>query len=348
MLRVGIVYMIIAYFGPFIILASIPIFYDVLGAAGPFATVALLLLALIGAEVASVRGEPIAPKQSSRAFRLLAFAYVPLQLIAIVWAMNAAVHETLIDYLALLFSIGILTGVFGMLTAHELIHSKSDIEKLFGTAMLTGMCHRHFRVSHVYGHHRHAGTINDPSTARFGEGFYAFLWRTVPGQVADAWAHEKLRSAKRGPLANRIYGDAAIMLAIFAAIFALWGWKGILFFAVQSAIGMITLELFNYIAHYGLVRRAIGDGRLEPFGDEHSWNSSNIFANTIIFNMGRHSDHHRRPAAQYQDLHYKRVAPELPAGYAGSILLAMVPPLWRRVMDPAVHAAQAPQLQTAG
>ena len=26
-------------------------------------------------------------------------------------------------------------------------------------------------------------------------------------------------------------------------------------------------------------------------------------------------------------------APELPLGYAGSILLALVPPLWRRVMD---------------
>jgi alkane 1-monooxygenase len=85
------------------------------------------------------------------------------------------------------------------------------------------------------------------------------------------------------------------------------------------------------------------EGRLEPFGDRHSWNSSNVFANTIIFNMGRHSDHHRRPTAQYQDLHYMRAAPELPAGYAGSILLAMVPPLWRRVMDPAVHAAQTLQ-----
>ncbi len=53
--------------------------------------------------------------------------------------------------------------------------------------------------------------------------------------------------------------------------------------------------------------------------------------------MGRHSDHHRRPSACYQDLSYKSRAPELPAGYAGSILMALVPPLWRRVMDPAVQ-----------
>jgi alkane 1-monooxygenase len=144
-------------------------------------------------------------------------------------------------------------------------------------------------------------------------------------------------------VANRVYGDVAVMATMFAGITARWGWKGALFFAAQSAIGMITLELFNYIAHYGLSRVPLGEERLEPFGDRHSWNSSNVFANTIIFNMGRHSDHHRRPTAQYQDLHYMRTAPELPAGYAGSILLAMIPPLWRRVMNPAVHAARTVQ-----
>jgi len=335
--------MILAYCGPFVMLGSIPVFCAVFGPAGPWLTIALLLLALVGAEALWARGEPIQPRQSRRAFRLLAFVYVPLQLIEIVWAMHAAVHQSPAGYLALLFSTGILTGVFGMLTAHELIHSKSRIEKAFGTAMLTGMCHRHFRVSHIHGHHRHAGTHNDPSTARYGEGFYAFLWRTVPGQIVDAWRHEKRRSEKRGVLANRVYGDVAVMTAIFAAIAMTWGWKASVFFAVQSAVAVITLELFNYIAHYGLSRRAMGDGRLEPFDDRHSWNSSNVFANTIIFNMGRHSDHHRRPTAHYQDLHYVRAAPELPAGYAGSILLAMVPPLWRRVMDPAVQAAQAPR-----
>lgn len=340
----GVTSMIVAYLGPFVMLGSIPAFYIVFGAAGPFLTIALLLAALIGAETMSVRGEPITPKHSRRAFRLLAFAYVPLQLTAIVWAMNEAAHQSPAGYLALLFSVGILTGVFGMLTAHELIHSKNAVERGFGTAMLTGMCHRHFRVSHIHGHHRHAGTHNDPSTARYGESFYMFLWRTVPGQVADAWRHEKLRSAKRGVFANRVYGDVAVMAAIFAVIAARWGWKGVVFFAAQSAIGMITLELFNYIAHYGLSRAALTEGRLEPFGDRHSWNSSNIFANTIIFNMGRHSDHHRRPTAQYQDLRYLRAAPELPAGYAGSILLATIPPLWRRVMDPAVEATRALQL----
>jgi len=199
------------------------VLHSVLGPTGPFGTIALL--ALIGAEAILLRGAPPAPKQSPRLFRLLPFAYVPLQLVAIVWAMNKAARPQMppVGFLALLFSIGVTTGVFGMLTAHELVHSKKRGEKILGAIMLTGMCYRHFRVAHIYGHHRHAGTRDDPSTARAGEGFYAFLWRTVPGQVVDAWRHEQRRSAMRGILANRVYGDLAIMSANLIAIFVLWG-----------------------------------------------------------------------------------------------------------------------------
>ena len=128
------------------------------------------------------------------------------------------------------------------------------------------------------------------------------------------------------------------MAAVFAAFFAAWGWTGVGFFAIQSAIGIVMLELFNYIAHYGLVRRVGPLGQIEAFDDRHSWNSSNVLANAIIFNMGRHSDHHRRASTSFEALAYVRKAPELPAGYAGSIMLALVPALWRRVMDPAVAA----------
>jgi alkane 1-monooxygenase len=100
---------------------------------------------------------------------------------------------------------------------------------------------------------------------------------------------------------------------------------------------VMVLELFNYIAHYGLVRSRDADGRLESLEDRHSWNSSNVLANSLIFNMGRHSHHHRQPAASYQNLKV-RPAPELPFGYAASILLALAPPLWRRTMDGRVLA----------
>jgi alkane 1-monooxygenase len=119
------------------------------------------------------------------------------------------------------------------------------------------------------------------------------------------------------------------------------GGRSMIFFAAESVVAISVLEMFNYVAHYGLVREHRAGGALEPFAARHGWKGSNVMANPIIFNMGCHSDHHTRPSSPYETLRYIADSPKLPAGYAGSILLALVPPLWRRVMDPRVHALRA-------
>ena len=323
---------------PFVFAFSIPLFYEGIGPAAPFLTVALLLAALVGAEGISVRGDGPATTRATRLFRLLPVLYVPVQLGVIVWAIAAARHTDAIGFTALALSVGVTTGVFGVLAAHELVHGHDKWERRLGLLMLTGMTYRHFRVAHVFGHHRWAATERDSASARLGESFYGFLLRTVPGQFADAWTIEQRRVAARGGtlLDNRVARDVAAMLLVYLAIGFGLGARGAALFAAQCAIGIVVLELFNYIAHYGLQRRATGTGH-EPFTERHSWNSSNALANTLIFNMGRHSWHHARPASSYESLKWVAAAPELPAGYAGSILLALIPPLWRRIMDPAVQ-----------
>jgi alkane 1-monooxygenase len=318
----------ILYAGPFLLLASIPAFFLGCGAAGPLLTIALLLLFLIGAEFVSPRGHVLKSGAAARNFRTLFYLYVPLQIACVVWATASTVQASPLGFASLVLGTGVTTGVFGMLAAHELVHSKRKGERVLGAVMLSAMTYRHFRVAHVHVHHRYAATLRDSATARLGEGFYAFLLRTLPGQFLEAWRFERMRCTGRAFLKSRIVADIAVALLSFAAVTALWGAKGLLFFALQSLVAITVLELFNYIAHYGLLRR---EG--EPLSDRHSWNSSNVLVNLLIFNMGRHSYHHRKPAISYQDLEYVAQAPELPAGYAGSILLALVPPLWKRVMD---------------
>jgi alkane 1-monooxygenase len=126
------------------------------------------------------------------------------------------------------------------------------------------------------------------------------------------------------------------MSAIYLAIFLVIGADAGFLLAAQSAVGIIVLETFNYVAHYGL-KRDTGTSGYEPFGAAHSWNSSNGIANAFIFNMGHHSRHHAKPTAQYQTLEHDEQASELPLGYAASMLLAMIPPLWHQIMDPAVQ-----------
>ena len=330
----------VLYCGPYLFLASIPALYYGLGTWTPFLSVASLLAVLVAAEWLSQRGEVPSMNAAPERFRLLPMFYIPCQLAVIVWALIAASDPLLhgIAYAALIVSVGVTTGVFGMLAAHELAHSTSRAHRIFAAAMLTGMTYRQFRIAHIYGHHRWAGTEQDSATARLGEGFYAFLIRTIGGQFLEAWRFEEKRRKVRAlpPIANRAVQDLLVTGILFSAILFSLGWRGAVFLAAESVVAILVLELFNYIAHYGLVRESHGDGRRESLGERHSWNSSNIAANMLIFNMGRHSDHHRAPSAPYQGLSYLSSAPELPFGYTGSILLALVPSVWRRVMDPEV------------
>jgi len=323
---------------PFAFALSIPLLRGAAGPAGPFLTVLALLAALIGAELVSIRGEGPPPSASPRLFRLLPNLYVPVQLAIIVWAVLDARAEGAVGFAALTLSVGVTAGVFGVLAAHELVHGHDRTERLLGLAMLTGMTYRHFRVAHVHGHHRFAATEHDAATARLGEGFYAFLVRTLASQFAQAWTFERQRVMRRKGtiLDNRVARDVAAMIVLYLAVWAVAGARAAAMFGAESAVAILVLELFNYIAHYGLMRRTTARGH-EPFAAAHSWNSSNALANALIFNMGRHSWHHARPDAPYESLKWIASAPELPAGYAGSILLAMIPPLWRRVMDPAVR-----------
>ena len=53
----------------------------------------------------------------------------------------------------------------------------------------------------------------------------------------------------------------------------------------------------------------------------------------LLYHLQRHSDHHANPIRRYQALRHFEEAPQLPTGYAGMIVTAVFPPLWRRVMD---------------
>jgi alkane 1-monooxygenase len=325
------------YCGPFLFLAGIPVLYYFAGPGWPLATVIALAIILIALEAGLPRPVPVRQPLLDTS-RILPLLYVPLQLGVIIWALGITPQLSPSTFIGLALSVGIIAGVFGMLCAHELAHSRHPFDRFVALAMLIGMSYPQFRIAHIYGHHRWAGTERDSATAKLGQGFYAFLVRTLFDQWKESWKFERRRCSSKALslLQNRSLQDIIAILLIYAGIMAGSGARGALFFLLESAVAIVVLELFNYIAHYGLVRGVRDDGRLQPLSDGSSWNSSNEFANLLLFNMGRHSDHHRRPAASYQLLTSISGAPELPFGYAGCILIALVPPLWRHVMDPRV------------
>jgi alkane 1-monooxygenase len=115
---------------------------------------------------------------------------------------------------------------------------------------------------------------------------------------------------------------------------------GVGLFLWQAFIAIWQLELVNYIEHYGLTRRHLGAGKYEHVLPRHSWNSDFKASNWLLINLQRHSDHHTKPDRRFPLLqtYDEERAPQLPYGYPVMTVLAMVPPLWKRVMNRRVKA----------
>ena len=322
---------------PFLFLASL-LWGCALGGAWSLLVALLIPACIAGGDRLFGAGPPAPARADAFAYRLLPRLYIPAQIAAIGWAATIVADPatSVPRAIGVTVAAGLTAGIFGMLAAHEMVHSRRRLERALGLALLASVGYMHFRIAHIDGHHCRAATPDDPATARRGESAYRFVSRSVAGQFAEAWRLEaaRLRGRRRPPLAaaNRMLHYLLVEALILAGA-AFLGLPVLLFWLAQSALAILLLELFNYIAHYGLLRGPLAAGGIAPLGQRHAWNSSRRMNNWSLFNMGRHSDHHRFPARPYQCLQPVADAPELPMGYAGSILLALVPPLWRRVMD---------------
>ena len=151
-----------------------------------------------------------------------------------------------------------------------------------------------------------------------------------------------LARARRAPWDRRnpFWRYAALQGGMLALAALLGGWVGLLLFVWQAFVAVWQLELTNYVEHYGLTRRHLGDGRYEHVLPRHSWNAAHTASNWLLINLQRHSDHHYKPDRRFPLLQTYGAdeAPQLPLGYPAMTFLAMVPPLWRRRMNPRVRA----------
>ena len=228
------------------------------------------------------------------------------------------------ELVGLILSVGTVTGGIGITLAHELVHRKSRFEKFLGQMILVFVCYGHFTVAHVIGHHRNVGTPQDPATAKKGQSLYAFYLQALPGVFLDA-----LKLRKKETL---LYVSISFLIALTFLIF--FGLTGLIFFLGQSLVAALLLETVDYIEHYGLVRNQLPSGSYEKVQAHHSWDSSSWFTGKLTIHLQRHSDHHLHVIKEYPQLELLPQAKQLPVGYPGMILIASVPSLWFKMMDP--------------
>ena len=290
--------------------------------------------------------DPATPDAQLFWHRLITLIWFPLQLLLVfglIWHVTRSDLSGL-EKLGLFFGVGVITGTIGINYSHELMHQKAAAERWLGDLLLAMVLYGHFRSEHLRVHHLHVGTARDTVTARYNEGFHRFFPRVLVQSFRSAWRAEKAMLARVGRgkwhRTNPFWRYWALQ-SLFALL-ALWvgGTEGLGLFALQAFVAVWQLELVNYIEHYGLTRKHLGNGKYDHVQPRHSWNASHKATNWLLINLQRHSDHHYKPDRRFPLLQTYAVeqAPQLPFGYPLMTAAAMVPPLWRRVMNPRVKA----------
>lgn len=229
---------------------------------------------------------------------------------------------------------GSVAGAVGIVLAHELGHRRHRLDRALSRALLSMLGWGHYLIEHNQGHHRHAALRHDPATARRHESLWAFLprywWGVWRGAV-------KLSAHQRGPL-NEAWALAAITVALWAGAWWVAGPAGLAFMVAQALVAQLLVGCVDYMEHWGLQRRTDPNGRPERVGAAHVWDCRNAASDLLLFNLPRHAHHHREPWHGADALRHSPTSPQMPTGYAGMVLLTLVPPLFRRVMTPRLPA----------
>ncbi len=332
---------------PFAAATLFPVPLLVLGGllGGGFAAAALIYLTALRAvldALITTAGAEAAPgvefPAGERLLLTLGLLHFPLLALAVA-AVAGATGLSLWEGVAMFFAFGLYFGQVSNSVAHELIHHTARLPFRLGKWMLISVGYGHHVSAHLKVHHRFVATPDDPATARAGESFYAFVRRAWGGAFRAGWDIEKSLAAEAGrplsalrhPYVEYIMGAAAFA----AASAAVFGPSGLAAWVLIAGYTQLMLLLSDYVQHYGLIRRRIDDDRYEPVAAWHSWNGAHWFSGGLMVNAARHSDHHMTPARPFAELalpHHMQ-GPRLPYSLPAMGAIALVPPVWRRVMD---------------
>lgn len=284
--------------------------------------------------------EPVrTEKLKKRLFDWLLYLNLPVLYGVIGLFVYQLLHTTMgtSELIGNILSVGIVIGTCGINVAHELGHRTNRFEQIIAWMLLLPAHYQHFFVEHNRGHHKHVATPLDPASAVMGMNLYTFWFRSVTGSYQSAWRIEKDR-LKKGNTSSISHRNYMIWFTVCEFLYLLilylsggWGLLWPVFLA--GIVGILLLETINYLEHYGLRRKQTEGGKFERVLPVHSWNSNHQFGRIVLYELTRHSDHHYKASKKYQVLDHHDESPQLPLGYPAMILVALLPPLWFRMMD---------------
>ena len=238
------------------------------------------------------------------------------------------------DKISIIMATFLIGGSMSIAGGHELAHRKKNkFDLLVGNWLLAFSFDCNFAIEHVYGHHKNVCLNEDPASAKRGENIYIFILKGIINEHLSGWEIElkRLKRKKIGffTIENKILKGYFRSVLISFLSFWLFGLIGMLTYFLIAFLSKASLETINYVEHYGLVRE-----RGKPVRMRHSWNSNHFFSSIYLYNVTRHSDHHRNPNLKFWELSpVDKDAPMLPYGYLTMLYLAAFTPyLYKKIM----------------
>ena len=295
------------------------------------------LASLLSGKASSAHPEDEHHFNKTKVYRIIPLLFVPVLIAVTIWSVAQSNGSSNIAFAGMAISVGIVNGILGFTLAHELIHRHTWMEKMAGHLLLIQNNYPYYGIEHIRGHHVYACTDKDPHTASIDESFYHFLPRAICNTFLNAWEIEsnRLRRQKKNAISrhNQVLQFILIQLLCYTPIIVFAGWKPFLFFIFQSTVAILLLNITGYLQHYGLRRKETGQDHFEKIAAHHAWSSRLGKDGLNLFQVGNHADHHMHPSHSYELLVHHHDSPQQPTGYSGMIWLALVPPLWFRIMN---------------
>ena len=298
---------------------------------------------LVGEDRINAPAEAEPELESKLIYRVLCWAFLPLQYITMFYLFAVMTSGELSFYEIVGVTLSMIFGVgMGATVSHELGHRPARIDRLISVLMMVPFNMTDFYIYHNFGHHKSVATPEDHAAARYGQSLWSFVFKSIYNKSKSAWAIEASRLERHGLSAlhwrNQMIWLAMMPPVLLAVLIWQFGWVAVPIFLAQCFIGRMILAIADYMEHYGLARRRLANGEYEPVRTDHSWDDAYLISSLMFCQIDRHSDHHANEGRPYQILRVIEGAPRLPYGYMVMIFVAMIPVLWRKMMHPIVDA----------
>jgi fatty acid desaturase len=253
-------------------------------------------------------------------------------------ALAARAGNHFFDLLGGALGLGLMFAIINVIMAHELIHRTwNPISMFFGRWFFATAGGIPFETEHVYGHHTTLGQPHDASLSLRGDSYWAFYSSAPIKQIIYAWGVEKDRLSKHSHsvywLGNKMIRSTLRVGVVWTIVYLLGGWIAVGMYTVAFWMSKMMYEAIGYQFHHGQV---CAPG--EPDGDRHSWNCNRLMSQVVLFNVSKHSEHHKHPNRPFHELAKVKPghSPILKTGCVTNAFLAYFPPIFRRVMGPQV------------